>query len=136
MNYDVTDKFKEKYQKQAEKYSISSSDCEQIATKAERESEDMKKAEYMESRIGEEYEGIVSNVTNFGMFVELPNTVEGLVRFENLGKGENGYFICNEAEKTLQNNVTGKIYRIGQRVKVRVLEASKILRKINFEVVE
>ena len=69
------------------------------------------------------------------MFVELPNTVEGLVRFENLGKG-NGYFICNEAEKTLQNNVTGKIYRIGQRVRVRVIDASKILRKINFEVVE
>ena len=136
MNYDVTDKFKEKYQKQAEKYSISSSDCEQIATKAERESEDMKKAEFMESKIGEEYEGIVSNVTNFGMFVELPSTIEGLVRFENLGKGENGYFICNEAEKTLQNNVTGKIYRIGQRVKVRVIDASKILRKINFEVVE
>jgi ribonuclease R len=135
MNYDVTDKFKEKYQKQAEKYSISSSDCEQIATKAERESEDMKKAEFMESKIGEEYEGIVSNVTNFGMFVELPSTIEGLVRFENLGKG-NGYFICNEAEKTLQNNVTGKIYRIGQRVRVRVIDASKILRKINFEVVE
>ena len=135
MNYDVTYKFKEKYQKQAEKYSISSSDCEQIATKAERESEDMKKAEFMESKIGEEYEGIVSNVTNFGMFVELPSTIEGLVRFENLGKG-NGYFICNEAEKTLQNNVTGKIYRIGQRVRVRVIDASKILRKINFEVVE
>ena len=51
----------------------------------EREAESIKKAEYMEKKIGEEYDGIVSNITSFGMFVELENTVEGLVRFEDIG---------------------------------------------------
>ena len=115
------------------KYAESSSDCEKTATKAEREAEDIKKAEFMESKIGEEFEGIVSSVTSFGMFVELENTVEGLIRFENMG-GE--YFIYDETQKKLVGENSKKVYRIGDKVHIRVIEANKELRKIAFELVD
>ena len=74
--YNVSDEFKNEYKAKAEQRATSSSDREKIATKVERESEDIKKAEYMENKVGEEYEGIVSSITQFGMFVQLDNTVE------------------------------------------------------------
>ena len=100
--YNVSDEFKNEYKAKAEQRATSSSDREKIATKVERESEDIKKAEYMENKVGEEYEGIVSSITQFGMFVELDNTVEGLIRFEHLG---NEYFIYDENRK-----VNGIVY--------------------------
>lgn len=115
------------------KYAESSSDCEKTATKAEREAEDIKKAEFMESKIGEEFEGIVSSVTSFGMFVELESTVEGLIRFENMG-GE--YFIYDETQKKLVGENSKKVYRIGDKVHIRVIEANKELRKVAFELVD
>ena len=69
----------------ASEYAQTSSDCEKLATKAEREAEDIKKAEFMQSKIGEIYDGIVSSVTSFGMFVELDNTVEGYIGFDKMG---------------------------------------------------
>ena len=92
-DYDVNDWFKTKYYGRAEKYAARSSLCEQRATKAEREADDMKKAEYMESKIGEEYDGIVSSITKFGIFVELDNTVEGLVRYEKM---EDDFYVFDE----------------------------------------
>ena len=115
------------------KYAESSSDCEKTATKAEREAEDIKKAEFMENKIGEEFEGIVSSVTSFGMFVELESTVEGLIRFENMG-GE--YFIYDETQKKLVGENSKKVYRIGDKVHIRVIEANKELRKVAFELVD
>jgi ribonuclease R len=115
------------------KYAESSSDCEKTATKAEREAEDIKKAEFMESKIGEEFEGIVSSVTSFGMFVELESTVEGLIRFENMG-GE--YFIYDETQKKLVGENSKKVYKIGDKVHIRVIEANKELRKVAFELVD
>ena len=97
-NYNVKEEWIEKYNVQAEKRAEQSSEREKIATKVEREAEDIKKAEYMESRIGEEYHGIISSVTSFGIFVELENTIEGLIRFEDLG---NEYFIYDEDRKRL-----------------------------------
>ena len=97
-NYDVKENWIEEHQKQAEDRAKQSSEREKIATKVEREAEDLKKAEYMESRIGEEYEGIVSSITSFGMFVELENTIEGLIRFDDLG---DEYFIYDEDKKQL-----------------------------------
>ena len=132
-NYDVDEKFIEKYRKEAEDKSKQSSEREKVATKVEREAEDIKKAEYMESRIGEEYVGIVSSITSFGMFVELENTVEGLIRFESLG---DEYFIYDEDRKRLIGERTNKIYKIGDKVRIRVAKASKILRQIDFEIVQ
>lgn len=130
-NYDVPEKWIEDYMQKAEDRARESSEREKIATKVERESEDLKKAEYMEEKIGEEYEGIVSSVTQFGIFVELPNTVEGLIRFDDLG---DEYFIYDENRKRLIGERTNKTYQIGDKVKIRVKSASKMLRQIDFEV--
>ena len=131
-NYDLSQKEIEKYKVEAENRSEQSSEREKIATKVEREAEDLKKAEYMESRIGEEYEGIVSSITQFGMFVELQNTVEGLIRFENLG---DEYFIYDEERKRLIGEKTNKTYKIGDKVNIRVISANKLLRQIDFEII-
>ena len=130
-NYDVPEKWIEDYMQKAEDRARESSEREKIATKVERESEDLKKAEYMEGKIGEEYEGIVSSVTQFGIFVELPNTVEGLIRFDDLG---DEYFIYDENRKRLIGERTNKTYQIGDKVNIRVKSASKMLRQIDFEV--
>ena len=131
-NYDVKENWIEEHQKQAEDRAKQSSEREKIATKVEREAEDLKKAEYMESRIGEEYEGIVSSITSFGMFVELENTIQGLIRFDDLG---DEYFIYDEDRKQLIGEHSNKVYKIGDKVKIRVKKASKILRQIDFEVI-
>lgn len=129
-NYDVEENFVEEYKKQAEERAKQSSERENIATKVERESEDIKKAEYMESRIGEEYEGIISSVTSFGIFVELENTVEGLIRFDDLG---DEYFIYDEERKMLIGEQTRTTYKIGDKINIRVKDASKLLRTVDFE---
>ena len=87
----------------------------------------------MEDKIGNEYMGIISSITNFGMFVELESTVEGLIRFENMGSNE--YFVYDENRKTLVGERTGRIFKIGDSVKIRVIEANKQLRKVAFELV-
>ena len=129
-NYDVEESFVDEYRKQAEKNAKQSSERENIATKVERESEDIKKAEYMENRIGEEYEGIISSVTSFGIFVELENTVEGLIRFDDLG---DEYFIYDEERKMLIGEQTKTTYKIGDKIQIRVKDASKLLRTVDFE---
>ena len=126
-NYEISEKQNEK---QAEQYAKTSSDREKIATKVERDSIDIKMAEYMQDRIGEEYEGMVSSVTSFGIFVELDNTVEGLIRFENLG---DEYFEYDEEHKQLIGEKTGITYKIGDRVKIKVINANKETRQIDFE---
>ena len=130
-NYDVPNYWLEEHVKKAEEGADQSSEREKVATKVEREAEDLKKAEYMESRVGEEYEGIVSSVTSFGIFVELENTVEGLIKFEDLG---DEYFIYDETRKRLIGERTNKTYKIGDKVKIRVKNASKMLRQIDFEI--
>ena len=132
-NYVVDEKWVEEYQEKATGRAASSSEREKVATKVERDSEDLKKAEYMERKIGEEYEGIVSSVTQFGIFVELENTVEGLIRFENLG---DEYFIYDEERKRLIGERTNKTYKIGDKVKIRVISANKMLRQIDFEIID
>ena len=132
-NYNINEDTINKYSEQSAKYAERSSDREKIAQKVERDSEDIKKAEYMQNKIGEEYEGIVSSITSFGMFVELENTVEGLIRFENLG---NEYFIYDQERKILIGEQSNTIYKIGQKVRIRVIEANKELRRISFEIVE
>ena len=132
-NYDVPEKFVDNYYDIAEKRASDSSEREAIATKVERESEKIKKAEYMEDKIGEEYDAIVSSVTSFGMFVQLENTVEGLVRFEDMG---NEYFIYNEEKRQLIGERTNIIYHIGKKVKVQVIAASKVLAQVDFKIIE
>ncbi len=129
-NYILDDEELERYTEQAEDRAKKSSEREKVATTVEREAEKIKKAEYMESKIGNEYDGIISSVTQFGIFVELENTVEGLIRFEDLG---DEYFIYDEERKRLIGERTNKTYKIGDKIKIRVKNASKLLRQIDFE---
>ena len=90
-------------------------------------------AEYMENHIGEEYPGIISSITSFGVFVELENTVEGMIRFDKLG---NEYFIYDEDRKSLMGEKTKTMYYIGDKINIRVIAADKQTRRIDFEKVE
>ncbi|MBR3152533.1 MAG: ribonuclease R [Clostridia bacterium] len=130
--WDSSEKQKERFFEKAEKYARVSSEREKIAQKVEREAVDLKKAEFMEDKIGEEYDGIVSSVTNFGMFVELDNTVEGLIRFENMG---DEYWICDENSKRLIGENSNRVFKIGDKINVRVIGASKETRTVSFELI-
>ncbi len=131
-DYQVTEEWKQKNYEKATRMAELSSEREKIAQKAERDSIDLKEAEYMQSKIGEIYEGMVSSVTSFGMFVQLENTVEGLVRFEHMGTE---YFIYDENRKILIGEKTHKSYALGDKVKIRVIQANKQLREIDFAIV-
>ena len=132
-NYQLSDDEIEKYRGQAKKYAKQSSDREKIAQKVERDSVDLKIAEYMQDKIGNEYDGIISSITSFGVFVELENTVEGLVRFADLG---DDYFIYDEDRKTLLGERTKILYKIGDKMRIRVIRADKISRQIDFEKID
>ncbi len=105
---------------------------EQDAVDAEREVTDMKMAEYMESHIGEEYEGMITTVTSFGFFVILPNLVEGLVHISSL----NGYYNYVQDLLALVSMDKKKIYKIGDTVRIKVVNASKNDKIIDFEVID
>jgi ribonuclease R len=109
-----------------------SSETERVAEKAERDVDDLKMAEYMQDKIGEEYTGMISSVTGFGFFVELENTVEGLVRLEEL---DDDYYDFDQAKLELVGSRTSKIYRIGDEVKIRVEKVSLDNRTIDFDII-
>jgi ribonuclease R len=107
-----------------------SSEKERTAEEAERETIKLKKVQYMEKHIGEVFEGIISSVTSWGLYVELPNTVEGLVHVTVL---DDDYYIYDEKQHIFIGERTSKIYRIGQGVKVLVSSVNKVERTIDFE---
>jgi ribonuclease R len=109
------------------------SDMERRAVDAERETDDLKKAEYMEDKVGEEFDGVISSVTNFGMFIELENTIEGLVHVSYL---IDDYYHFNEQAHALIGEHTAKVYRVGDEVKVKVAQVNLEERAIDFELVE
>ncbi len=110
-----------------------SSEMERRAEEAERETVKLKKVEYMRQYIGEEFEGVISGMTKWGMYVELQNTVEGLVHVANMTDDHYNYY---EDRYEMAGERSGKVYRLGQRVCVRVLNADRMLRTIDFEIVK
>lgn len=86
----------------------------------------------MQKRIGESYDGNISGITSFGIFVELSNTVEGLIRLENI---KDDYYIYDEASMKLVGKRTNKVFKLGDKVKIKVISANKLLRRIDFELV-
>ncbi|MGG1652861.1 ribonuclease R [Paenibacillus sp. NRS-1780] len=110
-----------------------SSERERVAVDAERDTEQMKKAEYMLDKVGEEFEGIISSVTSFGMFIELDNTVEGLTRLSAL---TDDYYHFDEQHMALLGERTSKVFRIGDEVKVRVARVNMEDYTIDFELVD
>ena len=102
---------------------------ERCAVECEREVDDMKMAEYMEKHIGEEFDGIISSVLSFGMFVELPNLIEGLIRFEDL---KDDFYIYDESTFSIKGQTSHKLYRLGDNIRVKVKSASKEKHTIDF----
>ena len=105
---------------------------ERRAVDAERDTDEMKKAEYMEDKIGEEFDGIIGSVTNFGMFVELPNTIEGLVHVSYM---TDDYYHYDERQFAMIGERTGNVFRIGDEITVRVIKVNKEEHDIDFEIV-
>ena len=110
-----------------------SSEMERVAQEAEREVDDLKKAEYMKDRIGEEFNGIISSVTNFGLFVELPNTIEGLIHVTDL---KDDYYIYDENTMSMIGERSKKVYRLGDEVKVICTKVDIDNREVYFDFVE
>lgn len=110
-----------------------SSETERRADESEREVEKLKKVEYMKQFIGEIFEGVISGITTWGMYVELPNTVEGMIRVTNM---EDDYYYYDEEHYTMVGEHTKKTYKLGQKVKIEVVSVDKVLRTIDFELVE
>ncbi|WP_232436392.1 ribonuclease R [Paenibacillus rubinfantis] len=110
-----------------------SSERERIAVEAERDTEQLKKAEFMLDKVGEEFPGIISSVTSFGMFIELENTVEGLIRLSAM---TDDYYHFHEQHMALIGERTSKIYRIGDEVKIRVARVNMDDHTIDFEMVD
>lgn len=122
-----------KDEKWIEKAALQCSERERRAVMAERDVDDMKKAEFMEKHIGEVYEGTISSVTKFGIFVELDNTVEGLVHVSNMS---DDHYIFDEKTKTLLGMHTQNRYMMGQRVKVKCIDASRFKKQVDFIVLK
>ena len=123
---------REKWNVQLPDIAEHSSNMERRAVEAERETDELKKAEYMADKIGEEYDGIISSVTNFGMFVELPNTIEGLIHVSYM---TDDYYRYDERQMAMIGERTGNVFRIGDEITVRVVNVNKEERSIDFEIV-
>ncbi len=108
---------------------IQTSALERRAEEAERETDKLKKCEYMSRFIGEAFEGVISGVTNWGLYVDLPNTVEGLIRIQELS---DDYYLFDEPNYQLIGETTGKTYKLGQKIKVAVAKTDKLLKTIDF----
>lgn len=109
------------------------SETEHRADEAERETDKLKKAEYMEQRIGKEYAGVISGITRWGIYVELPNTVEGLIHVSTI---PGDFYYYREETYEMVGEETGRVFRLGDSVKIRVNGVQKDLRIINFTLVE
>ncbi|MDO5156732.1 MAG: ribonuclease R [Eubacteriales bacterium] len=111
----------------------SNSKNERRAQEAEREVEKLKKVQYMSKRIGECFEGIISGVTAYGLYVELPNTIEGMVRIHTI---PDDFYIYDESNMLLMGRESGKQYKMGQNVRIKVVSVDKLMRTIDFELEE
>jgi len=112
---------------------IQSSDTERVAQEAEREVDDLKKAEYMQDKIGEYFNGIISSVTGFGIFIQLPNTVEGLVHISAM---DDDYYVYDERHLCLIGERTKNIYRLGDEMRIKVSRVDIATKEIYFDIVK
>ena len=117
------------YERLLPEVAVQTSALERRADEAERETDRLKKCEYMSRFIGEEFDGVISGVTGWGFYVELPNTVEGLVRVSEM---KDDYYVFDEQSLELRGEMTRRVYRLGQRVRVQVTGTDKLSRTIDF----
>lgn len=131
--YMLDDKKISKYSSDAIEYAKSSSSAEKQATTIERDFDDLYKCIYMNNYIGEEFDAVISNVTSFGIFVRLENTVEGLITFDNINDLD--YYIYDEKKHRLIGEKTSKVFKIGDKLKVKLVKSDVALREIDFMIV-
>lgn len=117
------------YEKILGEVAVWTSSRERLADEAERETDKAKKVQYMERRIGEEFEGVISGMSNYGFYVELPNTVEGMVRASEL---DGDYYVFDEEHYEIVGERTGKKYKLGQPIKIQVVSVDRYLKTIDF----
>ena len=129
LNGRLTEEKKEHYLEFLDDVAVRSSKTERTAEEAERDVEKMKKVEYMERRIGEVYGGVISGVTNWGIYVELPNTVESIIRLENV---QDDFYRFDEEHYQLVGERFHKVYRLGQHITIMVLSVDKLLKTVDF----
>ncbi len=133
LNGGLSDKRLEHYNDVLPEVSRQASVTERRADDAERDVDKLKKAEYMSHRIGEDFDGVISSVTAWGLYVELPNTVEGMVHVTAL---EGDYYKYDSEHYELIGERTHKVYRLGQKVRVRCVAADKLLKTVDFKLIE
>ena len=131
-NNDMSSQTISKWQEKLVFVAENSSFKERESIDCEREVEDMKMAEYMEDHIGEEYRGMVASVTNFGMFIQLDNLIEGLVHVNDM----KDYFVYDEMTQSLTGERSGVRYTLGDEVIVKVVAASREAKTIDFEIIK
>ena len=129
----MNEKKMEHYQTILPEVTRQASETERRAEEAERETIRLKKAEYMEAHIGEVFEGVISGITNWGIYVELSNTIEGLVHVANMYDDHYDYY---EDRYEMVGEHTGKTYKLGETVYVRVIDADCLTRTIDFEMAD
>lgn len=129
----VQEEMKAKWEETLPDIADHSSKMERRAVEAERDTDALKKAEFMMDKVDEEFDGIISSITKFGMFVELPNTVEGLIHLKNLNQD---YFHYLENHLALVGERTGVTYKIGQKVRIKVTRADPETKEIDFELLD
>ena len=129
---DLTDKTLKRWKNNLPDIAKHTSEMERAAIDTEREVDDLKKAEYMLDKIGEQYTGIISSVTSFGLFVELENTVEGLVHVSYM---VDDYYNYSDRHHALIGEMTGKVYRIGEEVEVKVTDVNMEEHTVDFQLV-
>ena len=133
MDGKMTDSRRKRYEKILPAVANRCSVMERLADDAERETDKLKMVEYMSGKIGEEFEGIISGLTSWGIYVELPNTVEGMVSVNSM---DDDYYTYEEKNLLYRGENTGKVYKMGDNVKVKVLKTDSQLRTIDFGFVE
>lgn len=133
LNGEINDRRAARLKNEVAQAATQSSERERAAMEAEREVDDLKKAEFMLDKIGQEYEGIISSVTNFGMFVELPNTVEGLIHISSL---DDDYYIYDEKHLCLIGEHKKKTYKLGEAIKIVVSKVEMATYDVYFEIVK
>lgn len=129
----ISDKRANHYNRILPEVASQSSAMERRADEAERDVEKLKKAQYMKKFIGEQFEGVISGITTWGLYVELPNTIEGMVKVTNL---RDDYYFYDEESYTMIGEHTKKTYKLGQKVMIEVMGVDSLARTIDFELVE
>ncbi|MFB1051294.1 ribonuclease R [Paraliobacillus sp. JSM ZJ581] len=132
VNNQIDQKTRQQWKDRMPEIAKHASEKERAAVDAERETDDLKKAEYMQDKVGEAFDGVISSVTNFGLFVELPNTVEGLVHVSYL---TDDYYHFDERSFAMIGERTGNIFRIGDEITVKVANVNLEERAVDFEIV-